>query len=408
MVRDLRAEAFDRLIGQSARFYSDSSTGDLMSRLVADVELIQGAFGTRIADLFQGILTIAVMLIYVILLNPMLTLFALVVAPLLLLPIVEFSKRLRRTTFSSRERMGEIGEILEETIRGHRIVKTYGMEPFESATVSRPRIRRTSACRDDRADSGDLVSADGNPLGHGPDVPFPLLGAKDRGRADDDRRLPVVPDRAPDDVRPIKNVTKVNLTLQQAMSSAARIFELMDRPNDIREAPGAAGARALRRGDPVRGRHVSATGTKTCSKGITLEIREGKTVALVGPSGGGKTSLVNLLPRLYDPTGGRDHDRRKRHPRSVTLAIASRPDRPRHAGEVLFNGTARTNIAYGREARRTPPRSRPRRGPPGRTSSCEPSRRATTDRSARTPGASRAASGSACRSRARSSRTRRS
>src|SRR5258706_11105660 len=100
-----------------------------MSRLLGDVELIQAAVGTRIADLFQGTLTIAVMLGYVIALNPTLSFFALVVAPILVWPIIEISRRLRRTTYTSRERMGSIGEILQETIRGHRIVKTYGMEP---------------------------------------------------------------------------------------------------------------------------------------------------------------------------------------------------------------------------------------------------------------------------------------
>jgi len=346
MVRDLRADAFDHLVRQSAGFYSRATTGDLMSRLLGDVELIQGAFGTRIADLFQGGLTIAVMLAYVLSLNRTLTFFALVVAPLLLWPIVEISVRLRRTTFSSRQRMGAIGEILQETIRGHRIVKTYGMEPFESA-----RFREANQ-RYFRVNLKTIrIQALSSPLmeilsGTGLTLLFVYAA----------RRISAGTMTAGDFLSflialmtmyaPIKNVTKVNLAIQQAISSSTRIFELMDRENDIPEAAGASALAPVSRG--VRFENVSFRyGEAEVVRGVSFEIPAGRTVALVGPSGAGKTTLANLLPRLYDPTGGRitiDGT----DIRTVTLASLRGQIALVTQEMLLFNGTARSNIAYGR------------------------------------------------------------
>ncbi|HET9793133.1 MAG TPA: ABC transporter ATP-binding protein [Thermoanaerobaculia bacterium] len=346
MVRDLRADAYDHLVRQSAGFYSRATTGDLMSRLLGDVELIQGAFGTRIADLFQGVLTIAVMLAYVLSLNRTLTFFALVVAPLLLWPVVEISRRLRTTTFSSRERMGEIGEILQETIRGHRIVKTYGMEGFESARFRHANQRyfrvnlRTIRIQAISSPLMEILSGTGLTL-------LFVYAA---------RRISAGTMTAGDFLSflialltmytPIKNVTKVNLSLQQAISSSARIFELMDRENEIREAPGAPDLPPISRG--IRFEGVSFRyGDADVVHGVTFEIPAGRTIALVGPSGAGKTTLANLLPRLYDPAGGRitiDGT----DIRSVTLASLRGQMALVTQEMLLFNGTARSNIAYGR------------------------------------------------------------
>ncbi|HKB69208.1 MAG TPA: ABC transporter ATP-binding protein [Thermoanaerobaculia bacterium] len=347
MVRDLRGDAYDHLVRQSASFYSRSTTGDLMSRLLGDVELIQGAFGTRIADLFQGALTIAVMLGYVLSLNRTLTLFALVVAPLLVWPIVEISKRLRRTTFTSRERMGAIGEILQETIRGHRIVKTYGMEDFESRRFAEANERYFRVNR-----KTIRIQAISSPLmeilsGTGLTLLFAYAA----------RRISAGTMTAGDFLSflialmtmyaPIKSITKVNLALQQAISSAARIFEMMDRENEIRESPGAPALPPIARA--IRFENVSFRyGDAEVVRGVTFDIPAGRTVALVGPSGAGKTTLANLLPRLYDPTGGRitiDGT----DIRSVTLASLRGQMALVTQDMLLFNGTARSNIAYGRE-----------------------------------------------------------
>jgi subfamily B ATP-binding cassette protein MsbA len=346
MVRDLRADAYDRLIRQSSSFFAASSTGDLMSRLLGDVELIQGAFGTRIADLFQGVLTIAVMLFYVIVLNPTLTFFALVVAPLMLWPIVEISRKLRGTTFSSRERMGAIGEILQETLHGHRVVKTYGMEPYES------RRFREANQRYFRVNLKTIrIQALSSPLmevlsGAGLTVLFVYAAQRISSGAMTAGDFLSFLIALLTMYAPIKNVTKVNLSLQQAISSASRIFELIDRVNDVTDRPGAVALPPFEKA--IRFERVSFRyGEAEVLSAIDLEVPRGRTVALVGPSGAGKTTLVNLLPRLYDPTSGRiTVDGRDL--RDVTLASLRSQIALVTQETVLFNASARANIAYGR------------------------------------------------------------
>src|SRR5262249_20370697 len=121
MVRDLRRDAYRKLLDQSSRYYAEVSTGDLISRMLSDVEMIQSAFGTKLTDFLQGILTMVFVLVYVFSLNPRLAFGVFVIVPLVFVPIVDNARRLYRTSTSSRERIGEMGSILGETLRGQRV-----------------------------------------------------------------------------------------------------------------------------------------------------------------------------------------------------------------------------------------------------------------------------------------------
>src|SRR4028118_948225 len=130
-VRDLRNQLYDRMIHQSHRFFTERNTGEIVSRVVSDADAIQAAVATRMGDLLQESVTLVLLIGYLFYLNPLLALVSLVGAPLIVTPVVQFGKRLRRTTHRSQERMAEIATILEETIRGVRIVKAFTMERFE-------------------------------------------------------------------------------------------------------------------------------------------------------------------------------------------------------------------------------------------------------------------------------------
>jgi subfamily B ATP-binding cassette protein MsbA len=347
MVRDLRRDAYGRLLHQSASFYSRSTTGDLLARLLSDVELIQSAFGTRLADFVQGAVTIVLVLVYVVSLNPQLSLFVLVLAPVLLLPIVEVTRRLRRTTFSSRERIGEMGSLLSETLRGHRVIKTYGMEPFEADRFARANDRYFRVTR-----RTVRIQALNSPMmeviaGIGLSAIFVYAAreiAAERmtvgGLVSFLAALMML-------YKPLKDVTKVNMALQLALSSARRVFELIDSASEIVQKPDARELSSF--SNAIRYENVSFRygNEESVLHDIDLTIRRGETVAIVGPSGAGKTTLVNLLPRLYDPTAGRiTFD-------GVDLKDASLASLRRQIGivtqdTVLFDTTARENIAYGR------------------------------------------------------------
>src|SRR5207302_9224268 len=130
-VRDLRNELYERIINQSHRFFSERSTGEMVSRLVSDADAIQAAVSTRMGDLFQESITLVGLLIYVFISNTELALITFVAAPLLIWPVVHFGYSSRRTTHRSQERMASVATILEETIRAVRIVNAITMQKFE-------------------------------------------------------------------------------------------------------------------------------------------------------------------------------------------------------------------------------------------------------------------------------------
>ena len=346
MVRDLRRDAYGKLLSQSASFYSRSTTGDLLARLLSDVELIQSAFGTRLADFVQGAVTIVLVLFYVVSLNGKLALFVLILAPVLLLPIVEVTRRLRRTTFSSRERIGEMGALLSETLRGHRVIKTYGMEGFEADRFARANDRYFRVTR-----RTVRIQALNSPMmeviaGIGLSAIFVYAAGQIRSGAMTVGGLVSFLAALMMLYKPLKDVTKVNMALQLAISSARRVFELIDSESEIPEKPDAARLSPFARS--IRFENVSFRyGNEPVLENIDLTIRRGETVAIVGPSGAGKTTLVNLLPRLYDPTGGKvTFD-------GVDLRDATLASLRGQVGlvtqeTILFDGSARENIAYGR------------------------------------------------------------
>src|SRR5687768_3243352 len=239
MVRDLRRDAYAKVLRQSASYYSRSSTGDLLSRLLSDVELIQSAFGTRLADFVQGGVTIALVLVYIVSLNAKLSIFVLVLAPILLLPIIEVTRRLRRTTFSSRERIGEMGALLSETLRGHRVIKTYGMEPFEAERFAGANDRYFRVTR-----RTVRIQALNSPMmeviaGVGLAAIFVYASMQIRAGRMTVGGLVSFLAALMMLYKPLKDVTKVNMALQLALSSARRIFELIDSSSEIVEKPDA-------------------------------------------------------------------------------------------------------------------------------------------------------------------------
>ena len=345
MVRDLRREAYRKLLDQSSRFYAHVSTGDLISRMLSDVEMIQSAFGTKLTDFVQGILTMALVLVYVFSVNARLSFAVFIVAPLVLLPIIDNARRLYRTSTSSRERIGEMGGILVETLRGQRVIKTYAMEDFEAARFQMANDRYFRVSR--RAVG---LQALNSPLmevlaGVGLAALFVYAAGLIASGAMTVGVLISFLAAVMMMYKPLKDVTRTNMALQLALSSAARIFEIIDGPNEIAQKPGArelapfAGALRFER---VSFRY----GAEPVLHEIDLIIERGETVALVGPSGGGKTTLANLLPRLYDPTLGRitldGVDLR-----DATLASLRRQISLVTQETILFDTTVRANIAYG-------------------------------------------------------------
>jgi subfamily B ATP-binding cassette protein MsbA len=284
-------------------------------------------------------------LLYVFSLNFQLALAVLFVAPLLVVPIVGNFRKLRRSGLSARERIGEMGSILGETLRGHRLIKTYAMEDFEAERFRDANRRYFTSSRQTMR-----LQALNSPLmeilaGIGLALVFVYAAGQIRAGQMTVGGLVSFLAAIMMLYKPLKDVTRTNIVLQLALVAAERLFEVVDGENDIVEKPGArdlAPFSATLRYDKVS----FGYGADEVLRGLDLTIERGETVALVGPSGAGKTTLVNLLPRLYDPLEGRvSFD-------GVDLRDATLRSLRRQIGlvtqeTVLFDTSVRENIAYG-------------------------------------------------------------
>ena len=345
-VRDLRNQLYERMIHQSHRFFSERSTGEMVSRVVSDADAIQAAVSTRMGDLLQESVTLVGLIVYTFVLNPVLALVSLVGAPLIITPVVQFGKRLRKTTHKSQERMAEIATLLEETIRGVRIVKAFTMEPFEIARfqeATRKHLRWTLSAQRIQALTSPVME-----LLAGVCMVSLFAYAQSRiaaGMLTGGEFASFLTALALM-YAPIKKLNKVNLSLNTALSAAERVFHMLDIENEVKEKPDAIALQSV--GGGIRYEGLTFTyGNDPVLRGVDLNIAPGEIVALVGGSGAGKSTFVNLLPRFYDVSEGRitidGHD-----VRDVTLKSLRSLMGFVTQEVILFNDTVRNNIAYGR------------------------------------------------------------
>lgn len=345
-VRDLRNELYERMIHQSHRFFSERSTGEMVSRVVSDADAIQAAVSTRMGDLLQESVTLVGLILYVFIKNPTLALVSFVGAPLIIVPVVQFGKRLRKTTHRSQERMAEIATILEETIRGVRIVKAFTMEPFEVGRfreATSKHLRWTLSAQRVQAMTSpvmELLAGVCMVLLFGYAQSRIAAGSLTGGEfASFLTALALM-------YAPIKKLNKVNLSLNTALSAAERVFDMLDVPNEVVEKSEAKQLGGVGRG--VRYENVTFTyGNEPVLRAVELSVAPGEIVALVGGSGAGKSTFVNLLPRFYDVTEGRItvdgvdiRDTTLKSLRGLMGFVTQEV--------ILFNDTVRNNIAYGR------------------------------------------------------------
>ncbi|HEY6555286.1 MAG TPA: ABC transporter transmembrane domain-containing protein [Vicinamibacteria bacterium] len=346
-VTDLRNALYEHVLNQSFTFLSRHTTGTLMSHITTDVEKIQNAVADVAGDLLKEGLTVLGLVIVLFYMDYRLALVALVGMPLAVHPLVRFGKKLRMSNETSLRRWRDISEILQETITGFRVVKAFGMEPFELSRFRRAtarlfhvnmRITRTTAILPPLMEAFGGLALVGALFygthfirtGHlttGSFVAF--LGALFAMYT------------------PIKRLSQLNATLQGAMAAGSRIFGVLDNHQEIQEAPNAVALPRMREG--IEYRKVSfgyADSQGSILRRIDLRAGSGEVVAIVGTSGAGKTTLVNLLPRFYDVSEGEilidGIDIRQATLKSLRDQIGLVTQ-----DTVLFNDTVRANIAYG-------------------------------------------------------------
>jgi subfamily B ATP-binding cassette protein MsbA len=348
VVMQLRNDLFRHLLDQSAAFFARRTTGGLLSRINNDVGQVHRAVAETVGDLARESLTLVGLAVLLFYYDAGLALLCMTGAPLAIYPLVRFGRRLRTVTRWSQERLEYMSHVAGEAFTGHRIVKAFGAERREAekfARASRALYRTNLKVTGVLAVLPPLMEFVGG---------LAIAGALWYGsREISEGRLSA--GEFTSFVAglllmygPVKKLSRVNANLQQAAAASERIFELLDRHTEVREAPKAAVLAPFRdRIDfrDVQFRYDDAHGRNTLT-GVSFSVRAGQMIAIVGRSGAGKTTLVNLLPRFYDLTGGAiaidGVDIREVTLRSLRdqIGIVTQDT-------VLFDETIATNIAYG-------------------------------------------------------------
>ena len=347
VVRDLRNALYRHILGQSAGFFAQRTTGQLMSRINNDVGQVQQAVSETAGDLARETLALvgfAALLFYY---DAWLAIFCIVSAPLVVYPLIRLGQRVRRTTRRSQEALEQLSHISAEAFTGHRIVKAFGTEANEADKFARAghQLFRTNmkvtAALSSLPPLMELLGGLG------------MAGALWYGSREIANGELTIGELTSFIATlflmygPAKKLSRVNANLQQAVAASERIFEMLDTHTEVREKPGAPSLPLFR--DSIEFRDVSFGYDGAPSRvlrEVSFTVRAGQMVAIVGRSGAGKTTLVNLLPRFYDVTGGSilidQHDIR-----DVTLVSLRRQIGIVTQETVLFDDTVAHNIAYG-------------------------------------------------------------
>ncbi len=345
VIMRLRNRLYDHIQDLPMAFFQREKTGDLMSRITNDVAVISSMFTSAITGSIRDFFTIIGLLSVTLYLIPKLAIYAFVVLPLAAFPIFHFGRKIRRVRLGAQESLADMSAFLHETLLGTKIVKAFGMEDHEkkrfagkSRTIFRFEMKEARV----RAMSSPIMELLG-----GVGIAFIIwYGGKDviAGTYSFGTFMSFLT-AVGFLYQPLKKLSKLNNAVQRGLAATDRIFDILERKSDIIEAPSPV--------QIVPGPHYIVFDkvsfkydTTMVLQDINLTVKSGEIVALVGMSGGGKTSLVNLIPRFYDVTEGAvlidDVDIR-----NVSIAALRRQVAVVTQEPILFNDSVHNNIVYG-------------------------------------------------------------
>jgi subfamily B ATP-binding cassette protein MsbA len=348
-VTDLRQKVFDRVLRQDAQFFETNSTGRLMSSIMNDIEKIQLATSHMLADWMRQVFTVTGLLCVVLQTDWRLAVVSLSVLPFVLVPTARIGRRIRGATRSTQDYAGEMNQILQETISGQQVVKSFGTEEIESNRfqAAAARLKRSNM-------RYVLLQAMASPL-----IEFfaavTIVGLLTYARTQikagemSTGEFTTFVTALLMLYEPVKRLTGIHNIFQQALGASQHVFEYLDSQQAIQDRPFAHKVHKFEKGITFKNvwfRYPNSPNGFQLQD-INLEVKAGEVVALVGPSGAGKTTIANLAPRFYDVTGGAvliDG----RDVRDVKLASLREKIGIVAQDTFLFNDTVANNIGYGK------------------------------------------------------------
>ncbi|MDL1963921.1 MAG: ABC transporter ATP-binding protein/permease [Deltaproteobacteria bacterium] len=347
VIRRLRNSLYDHIQDLPISFFHKEKTGALMSRITNDVGVIKGMVSTAVTGALKDTFTILGLTIVIFYRDWKMALFAFIVLPIAFIPVVKFGRRVRKISTGCQEMIADLSSFLHETFAGNKIVKTFGMESYEKKrfhekTLNLFKLEMKAVIAKSLSSPimeflGGLGIAfiiwyGGSKVISGTSTPgtfFSFMAA-----------VLMLYD-------PVKKLSGLNNAIQQGLAASDRVFDIIDKKSEIAEDHNPVEIRF----NPHRvifDNVFFKYDEEMVLKNISLDVKAGEILALVGMSGGGKTSLVNLIPRFYDVSRGAilvdGIDIRKASISSLRKQIAIVTQEP-----ILFNDTIRDNIAYGNQ-----------------------------------------------------------
>jgi subfamily B ATP-binding cassette protein MsbA len=345
-VTDLRNQVYAKLIRQPMGFFQLHPTGKLMSAVINDVERVRSALSEYLAELFKQIFTLIALVAVLLSVNWKMAIGSAVVLPLVIVPVGKLGRRIRGSVQKSQSRLGDLSQILEETVSGNRVVKAFGMESFE---IEKFRSAAWRLLRENMRWIRAYVMT--SPM-------MELLGAVVFVLILSYARKQISSNVMTTGAfltfiyalfkayEPIKRIGAVYQQFQQAAGASTQVFILLELEEEAQEAPGARALPKFSREVEFADVTFAYDAVTPILRGIRFTARAGEVTAIVGSSGAGKTTLVNLLPRFHDVTTGAvridGQDIREATLRSLREQIAIVTQET-----ILFNDTVWNNICYG-------------------------------------------------------------
>ncbi len=344
-ITDLRNALYEKVIRLPISFFQQEPTGKVMSAVINDVERARPALSEYFADVFRQTFLFLAFLVVLLSIDWKMTLACGVLLPLVLLPVAKLGRRIRRSVESSQSKLGELNQILQETVGGNRIVKAFGMEDFEIAKfrgAARRLLRETMRWVRAQVGTSPLM-----------DMLVPvvisllLLYSRDKIRHQEmtTGMFFVFVYALFKLYEPVKRMGAVYQQFQQAQGATTQVFAYLDLTQEEQDAPNAIDLPLL--ANRLEFENVSFSYDSTpVLKDISFTARRGEVVAFVGSSGAGKTTLVNLIPRFYEARSGSIRvdgvDIRGVTLRSLRgqIAVVTQEN-------ILFHDTVLNNICYG-------------------------------------------------------------
>jgi len=345
LVLDIRSDLNESLQRQSLSFFNRTPTGMMVARVISDVNVVVAGLTEGAFSIWSDGLSIIALIFTAFYMDWQLALVMFVGFPIGVGPVIKFSKRVRKETKNAQKQIGGLQSLLHETFQGNRVVKAFGMEDYERRrfdTELRRLFRIFMRVARIKAFTGPLIEAMGAFAIVAVvwwAIPSLVAGTRTLGTFAGFFTTMILV------YQPFKGISKSNNTIQAGMAAAERVFEMMDEPSDVPEDPDAV---EIPSGPlSIRFDHVSFRyGAEWVLRDINLDIGAGKVIALVGMSGGGKSTIADLIPRFYDVQEGRvtvnDVDIRRIRIASLRAQIGLVTQ-----STFLFNDTVRANIAYG-------------------------------------------------------------